>query len=59
MRTSVVCVLWVSTVFGFIGSVRADIEYHFKPGVEGQVRGIRSIRASCSRALAPTISRCC
>jgi hypothetical protein len=32
-------VLWVSIVFGFIGSVRAGIEYHFMPGTEGQVRG--------------------
>ena len=39
MCKSAVCVLWVSIVFGFIGSVRADIEYHFKPGTEGQVRG--------------------
>jgi hypothetical protein len=41
MWNSAVCVLWVSIIFGFIGSARAgvSVEYHFMPGTEGQVRG--------------------
>jgi hypothetical protein len=39
VRASFAYVVWLSAVFGSVGGARGDIAYHFKPGIEGQVRG--------------------
>jgi len=39
MRASLAGIVWLSAVLGSGVGARGDIAYHFKPGVEGQVRG--------------------
>ena len=39
MRAALTLVVWLGAIVGSVGSVHGDIAYHFKPGIEGQVRG--------------------
>ena len=52
MRAALTLVVWLGAIAGSVGSVHGDIAYHFKPGIEGQVRGFVQF-AEVARSMAP------